>query len=128
MPNNQFTVVYYNPANPFGEIFLWPLPDVSTNQLVLYLQNAFTGFADLTTSYDYPDNPGYAEALQYQFDRRLILPYSVTNPAILAKVDEMAAETFGNIKRANNKLTDLPSDARMFAKDRRTGYNIETGP
>lgn len=127
MPNNQFTVVYYNPGQPYGEIFLWPLPDVDTNQLVLYLQNAFEGFADLTTDYSYPDNPGYAEALQYQLDRRLILPYSVKDPTIVSKIEQMAAETFGNIKRANNKLTDLPSDARMFAKDRRTGYNINVG-
>lgn len=127
MPNNQFTVVYYNPTQPYGELFLWPLPDVATNQLVLYLQNAFTGFADLTTDYEYPDNPGYAEALQYQLDRRLVTPYSVADPRIIAKIDELAAETFGNIKRANNKLVDLPSDAALFAHDPRTGYNINVG-
>ncbi len=128
LPNNQFTVVYYNPtyAAGLGTIFLWPLPDVDTNQLVLYLQNAFEGFEDLSNDYDWPDNPGYAEAIQYQLDLRLLTPYGVP-PVVSGPIVDLARQTFGNIKRANNKLTDLPSDAALFARDPRSGYNINVG-
>lgn len=131
LPNNQFTVVYYNPQYPLGEIFLWPLPDVDTNQLVLYLQNAFAGFPNLSSDSEFPDNPGYAEALQYQLNLRLFTPYGV--PAeITAQTGEgslvaLAKQSFGNIKRANNRLNDLSSDAAIFARDPRLGYNINVG-
>lgn len=127
LSNAQFTNVYYNPTFPFGTIFLWPMPNVATNQLVLYLQNAFTGFADLTTNYDFPDLPGYSEMLQYNLDLRLFGPYAVNEPAIMQSLRERAAESMGLIKRANNKLTDLPTDASLLAWNRRGGYNINTG-
>lgn len=128
LPNTQFTNVYYNPsAGPYGTIVLWPKPNIATNQLVLYLQNVFTGFADLTTTYDYPDLPGYAEALQYNLDLRLFTPYGVKDPTITAPLRDMATATLGLIKRANNKLVDLQTDAKILAQDYRTGYNINTG-
>lgn len=124
MPNQQVTVVYYNPTYPFGTVFLWPLPNTAQNQLVLYLQTAFEGFADLTTNYDYPDLPGYAEALEYNLAARLCAPYARPDvPSVIA----MAATSLGLIKRANNKLVDLPSDAALLTGDRRAGYNINTG-
>lgn len=128
LTNSQFTTVYYNPtAGPLGTLVLWPKPNTAINQLVLYLQNAFTGFADLTTAYDYPDLPGYAESLQYNFDLRLITPYAVKDPDVLAMINKMATDTLMLVKRANNKLTDLPTDARVLAHNGRGGYNIQSG-
>jgi hypothetical protein len=125
LPNSLFTTVYYNPTSgPFGLIVLWPRPDTEQNQLVLYLQQVFTGFADLTTSYDWPDNAGYAEALQYQLDLRLATPYGRNLPD---DIRGLARETFGLIKRANNKLDDIPTDATLLTWNRRAGYNINTG-
>lgn len=123
LPNSQFTNVYYNTTYPFGTVVLWPLPNTATNQLVLYLKNAFTGFADLTTSYAFPDLPGYAEMLQYNLDLRLAIPY---DGEISPEIDRMATKTLGLIKRANNKLVDLPTDAALLTNDRRGGYNILT--
>lgn len=123
----QFTHVYYNPTFPFGTIFLWPCPDTADNQLVLYLQSAFTGFADLSTNYEFPDLPGYSEMLQYNLDLRLFAPYAVKEPAIIQPLNEMAAQTLGLIKRANHRLTDLPSDASLLTWNRRAGYNINSG-
>ena len=127
LTNNQFTLVYYNPTYPLGTIVLWPMPNVATNQLVLYLQNSFAGFADLSTDYQFPDVPGYAEALQYNLDVRLFTPYGVKDPAIMGPLQELARETLMTIKRTNNKLTDLPNDAAALFKDPRSIYNINTG-
>lgn len=127
LSNSQFTVVYYNPTFPMGTIFVWPLPDTAQNQLVLYLQNAFEGFADLTTDYAYPDLPGYAEALEYNLADRLLRPYAVKDQAVIQDIKFMAAQSLGFIKRANNKLVDLPTDATILSWNRRAGYNINTG-
>ena len=125
LSNTLFTTVYYNPTAPLGTIFLWPRPTTAANQLVLYLQNVFTGFATLTTQYDFPNLPGYTEAIQYNFDKRLRIAYPLATAR--PDIDEMAAKTLGLIKRANNKLVDLPTDALTLAKDPRGGYNINTG-
>lgn len=124
LSNSQFTTVYYNATYPYGTVFLWPRPNTAINQLVLYLKNVFAGFANLTTSYDYPDLPGYAEALQYQLDLRLAIPYGLS---VTPEVQQMAAQTFGLIKRTNTKLMDLPNDAALLTHDRRGGYNINSG-
>ncbi len=125
MPNAQFTNVYYNPTSgPFGQIVLWPKPNTAENQLVLYLQNVFGGFATLTRQYDWPENAGYAEALQYQLDKRLLIAYPTANPRV--DILTMAAETFGVIKRANNKINDLQTDAQVLAYRGGHGYNINS--
>lgn len=123
LPNSLFTNVYYVPSFPFGQIVLWPRIDTAINQLVLYLQTVFAGFADLTTQYDFPSLPGYAEALQYQLNLRLATPYG----RVLSDwLQRMARETFGVIKRANTQLSDLPTDATVLAYDVRAGYNINS--
>lgn len=125
MPNAQFTAVYYNPTStPFGTITLWPRIDTAINQLVLYLQSAFSGFATLTRQYDWPDNPGYAEAIQYQLDLRLLIAFPSATPRV--DIHDMARETFGLIKRANNKLNDVNTDASLLTQSPRYGYNINT--
>ncbi len=124
MSNSQFTEVYYNPTFPFGTVFLWPRPNTAANQLILYLQNVFTQFADLTTRYDFPSLPGYFEMLQYQLDLRLAPVYA---RPVTQQIAEMASMTMGLIKRGNLKLTDLSSDAALLTWNRRYGYNINTG-
>jgi len=123
LPNSLFTNVYYVPSYPFGQIILWPRIDTAINQLVLYLESVFSGFADLVTSYDFPSLPGYAEALQYQLNFRLAPQYGKTVSEDLKK---LARETLGLVKRGNTQLMDLPSDASLLAYDRRGGYNINT--
>ncbi len=129
LSNPQFTLVYYdrNGANfGFGTVFLWPKPNTAENQLVLYLQSVFASFANLHTDYSYPNNPGYAEALEYNLSFRLAEPYG-RSLATIPGIVEMARESLGLIKRANTRMVDLPNDAALFAGDRRGGYNINTG-
>lgn len=124
LPNAEFTNVYYRPTYPFGQIVLWPKPNTTINQLVLYLQNVFTGFADLTTEYAYPELPGYAEALQYNIAVRLSTPYARPLPPTIA---DLAKETLGLIKRANNKLVDVPTDATLLTRWPSGLFDINSG-
>ncbi|HEX7936765.1 MAG TPA: hypothetical protein VF573_27340 [Paraburkholderia sp.] len=126
LPNAQFTNVYYNPTFPFGTIVLWPRPNTAINQLVLYLPLEFGGFADLTTNYDYPDMPGYTEAMEYNLAVRIAAPWG-RKLSEYPEVPGLARESLGLIKRANNRLVDVPTDASLLAWNRRGQYNINTG-
>ena len=124
LANAQFTLVYYNPTpTPYGTVFLWPKPNTAQNQLVLYLQNVFGGFDSLDAEYDWPDLPGYAEALEYNLCKRLA---SADGRTVPDEIQDLARTSLGLIKRANNKLTDLPSDANLLTYNRRGQYNIQT--
>lgn len=123
LENPLFTNIYYIPTYPFGQIFLWPTPNTNVNQVVLYLDTQFAGFADLTTDYTFPDAPGYAEALEYNLAARLAEPFGRTLPPGVAA---LAMKTFGALKRENYQLTDAAVDP-MFTWNRRGGYNINTG-
>lgn len=123
----QFTDVYYNPTfrtSGLGTINLWPVPNVTTNKLVLYMLQTLRAFSTLTTQYYLP--PGCADMLQYQLARRLLTPYGVTDPATVSDIKELANSTMGVFKRANAKLTDLPTDPAL-TRDPQGGYNILTG-
>lgn len=125
MTNAQFTNVYYNPTQPYGTIWLWPIPNTDQNQLVLYLPSLFQGFATLTTDYTFADVPGYAEMLEYGLAQRLLLPYAVKNDAIIGQVSLLARTSLALVKRQNYRLMDLPTDPALTG-NRLGGYNINT--
>jgi hypothetical protein len=93
-------------------ISVWPIPDNSSCQLVLYTPTALTQFADLTTAYTFP--PGYEEALRYQLALRLAPEFGVP---VVPDIHRIASETFANLKRVNLSLVseDLSIDAALLA-------------
>ncbi len=123
--NSQFTQCYYNQTQPLGQIILWPIPTTGANQLVLYLQSVFTGFALLTTDYSYPDVPGYAEALEYNLALRLIAPYSVSNQTIIRQITDFAYDSLMAIKWVNFKPADLQLD-QAYTPNFHGTYVIQT--
>lgn len=123
--NGQFTNVYYNPTQPFGTLYLWPAPDTAINQLALYLQSQFLGFANLTTDYTFVDVEGMEEALEYNLAVRLAAPNGI-RITDFPEVLEMARTSLGLVKRQNYKLLDLPTDPALTTNVR-GGYNINTG-
>ena len=121
LAGSLFSWVWYNPTfvtAGFGTIQLYPVPDNTTNSLVLYLQQALAAFADLTTTYELPD--GYEQMLVCNLARALAKPYGVP---VDADLTNDATETLRLIKRANFKMVDLPNDFT----GRRGGYDITTG-
>ncbi len=122
LENSQPTGVYYRADfNPYGKVFLWPVPDTADNDLVLYIRKQISEFADQTTSYDLP--PGCEEALMYGLSLRLCAPYSVP---VDPEVRQMANKTMGNYKRGNAKLFDLPQDPAT-TNSHAAFYNINVG-
>ena len=119
-----FTGLWYNPtyADGFGRIYLWPVPNTSGNQIRLYILKSLAQFADLSTSYTFPD--GYEEALEYNLCFRLGPPY--VRP-IAPEVRELAVKSLATIKRANTNLVDMPQDPASFGGSQKAAYNILTG-
>lgn len=123
LPNQLFTGVYYNPtyAGGFGSINLWPVPNVTTTSLVLYLRKPLIAFADLFTAYDMPD--GYEQALIDNLVLKIAKPWGATIDGDLRMA---AANSLSQIKRINVKMSDTPNDFSRIAA-LRYGYNIQTG-
>lgn len=124
MSNSQPTGIYYNPtyAGGLGSIYLWPVPDNSTNDLELFLQKYLVQFANTSTSYDMPD--GWDDALVYQLAMRLAGPYG---KQMAASDTQIAIEALRVVKRSNEKITDVMNDATFATANRSTLYNIRTG-
>ncbi len=93
------TKLYYDSAFTAlgrGQIFLWPVPSVSTPDLALYLPTAITQFADLTTSFLLL--PGYQLALELNLAIDLCPGLGRPLDPVLAA---RAREALGFLKRAN---------------------------
>ncbi len=122
LPNAMFTAVYYNPTYPLGTIYLWPTPNTSIHDLVLYLPKQLSTFVDLSYEYNVP--PGYEDALEWNLAKVFIAAYAVKEPTIIQSVIGMATTSLATIKRQNTRMSDMRN---AFIWDRRTGYNILTG-
>lgn len=120
LSNSQPTGLFYQPTSPLGRIYLWPVPDVAYNDLVIYRLEQLSSFVSLFASYDAPN--GADEMLEYNLAKRLAAPYGKICPP---DVQQMAATSLQIFKRQNNKIADLPQE--IAQGDRRYGYNLNTG-
>lgn len=109
------TSVYYDHAwaAGLGRIYVYPIPNVGTTQLVLYTPLALTTFADLSTGYTFP--PGYPRAIRTNLAMELCADFGKTPPDALR---QQASESLALIKRKNTRLSvvtldpSLPGSAR----------------
>lgn len=115
--------IYYdhNWSAGLGTISPWPIPNVGTTQLVLYLPGvAVTAFADLTT--DYTMAPGYQSALVSNLAKRLTTPYG---KALGPELVEWARESLARVKRGNSRHSELHGE-RILPGRFGGGYSIFT--
>lgn len=123
MGSGQPTALYYNPtyATDLGSIFLWPVPNVNTNDLELFLQNSVAQFADLDTTYYVPD--GWPRMMKYNLADMLQTPYGRT---LSAAGQRIAVSSMSAVKRSNVRMSDLVNDAN-WAFARPSWFNIQSG-
>lgn len=114
------TGVYLDTSYTGGlaSIDVWPVPNTATYTLVLYVDQAISAFADLTTTYTFPQ--GWDEMLTYNLARRLATPYRI---ALDPSAAQIAANSLRIIKRSNLRMNDMAND---FAGDGGV-YDIRLG-
>lgn len=124
MQTAMWTGVYFNAtyADGLASVTLWPVPNSTTYQLVLYWGDMLTGFANLTQDYDFP--PGVSQVFRYQLGEVLASSYGKEWTALL---DRLKNRTLAEFKRQNFKLADTAVDMTMARGGARGGYIIQVG-
>ncbi|MCX6550363.1 MAG: hypothetical protein NTY02_05030 [Acidobacteria bacterium] len=117
------TACYYdhNWVAGLGTITVYPVPDNSVCDLVLYTPTAATGFADLSTVYTFP--PGWARMYRYCLAIELASDFDA-QPS--ARVQQIAKESLAVVKRANFRPTDASLDPAMPGLRGVGRYNLNT--
>lgn len=121
LQNALFTGVFFNATSPNATISLWPVPNTTLNQIVIYRLDQMGPFQSLTATYVLP--PGGDEMLEYNLAVRLCIPYK---RPVTPDLRQMAMESLANFKRQNYKFNDLPNDYQM-GNNHLGLYNIDTG-
>jgi hypothetical protein len=117
--------IYYDKAwtAGFGTINVYPVPAVSTTQLVLYVPTALTALA-LATTYTFP--PGYESFLHWNGAMELLGLFNTTQDR-KRLIEFRAKETRGNIKRANYQPKELRCDPALTQGYGSGSWDIESG-
>jgi hypothetical protein len=113
------TELYVEAGWPYTTLHVYPVPDTSDLDLVLYLPVAVAQFADLSSDYTFPN--GYADALRYNLALRLAPEYGRPVDPVIAG---LAAESLATIKRANAPVYELSLPSELVGEgtfDWRTG-------
>lgn len=116
------TGLIYFPTDPLGEIGLWPVPTVATNDLVLYTALLTPQFTSLSAQYLCP--PGYAKALRFNLAKVLVADFAVPE-LVEARVTREADRSLSDLKVVNVTIADASLDPALTG-DGRAGYNIWT--
>jgi hypothetical protein len=117
------TAIYYDHAwaAGLGTITVYPVPDNSVCDLVLYTPGEAAVFADLTTVYTFPK--GWSRMYRFCLAVELADDFGVT---VSARVERIAIESLAAIKRSNFRMTDARLDPAMPGMRGGGRYNLYT--
>lgn len=122
LTNSLPTSYFVETTTPLLTVWIWPVPDASANELVIYYPELLPQFTSLTGSVTLAD--GYMRALATNLGVELAPEFGRQVP------DELrlqAGESLGVLKRANAQMMDLALDPGLTSSPS-GGYNIMTGP
>lgn len=116
--------IYYEPTFPLGRIYVFPIPNVSTLTLALYLGVPIAVFDKSTTV---TVKPAVEAALLYNLALALCRPFG---KPVTPDLMNDAAQSLGDMKRSNIRLVDLASDAADIwpGTNGRGSSDIYSGP
>ena len=102
----------HNWSSGLARIYVWPIPNLDSTQLVLYTPTALTEFADLSTDYTFP--PGYRTAILWNLANELAPFYPAVQPD--PRVAKKADEKLAWLKRANLRLSEVYIDRAILQR------------
>lgn len=118
------TAFYYRPTFPLGGLIPYPIPSSAGLQGVIYTSTAVPEFTDTSNVIALP--PGYRRWFRTAFAMEIAPLFNADpSPALIKAFTEAEA----NVKRANERLSDMGSDALgLFSGNCWPKSNIYTGP
>lgn len=102
----------HNWSAGLASVFVYPIPNVSNTQLVLYTPTALIEFADQSTNYTFP--PGYRTAILWNLANELAPFYPSVKPD--PRIAQKAAEKIAWIKRGNLRLSEVYVDRAIVQR------------
>ena len=112
------TAVYPNYTYPNATLSFYPIPQSDGYSVALYIPQAVTAFADISSTVSAP--PGYLEAMEYNLALRLAPKFGRLAPQTVVVAAKQALD---KIKSRNSAAPLLTSDAPI---GRRSGWSIYT--
>lgn len=112
--------IYYDNAFPLGTIWVWPVPQDGTTNLVLVSTKPLTTLASLTTTIGLA--PGFNRALRYNLAVELAPEYGVEPSDVVVTI---ATRSKASIKSRNMKTQVMGLDPALVPK--LAGFNWKTG-
>lgn len=110
--------LYYNPDFPLGTVKIWPLPSLAFT-LFMDVNQPLTAFTGLSQTISLP--PGYEEAIEYNFLKRIIGSY---NKKLTPEQADIADDSLADIKRANRMNDRFESDVCVPAGQGGTYFDV----
>lgn len=94
--------IFYDTGYPLGTIYPWPIPQPNLYEVHIIIKDVLPEFADLTTSYDFPQE--YLAAIHYNLVIRTRAAYRLPPDQQFADLAKDAMET---IRAANTQIPVL---------------------
>jgi hypothetical protein len=113
---------YQFDANGRGTIWVWPIPNIGTLQIALYVPTPLSNVSALVDPISFP--PGYAEAIRFNLAARLAPEFGKPLDPVVA---QLAVESLARIQRANKRLAKLRVDPALTAASAARIFNYLTG-
>ena len=117
--------LYYQPASPLGNIFVWPNP--AQGEMHIFSSTLFTRY---NTMYDTITLPqGFNMAMRWCLAERLMPMYGKASPTQIQLINTFAGGAKATIKRTNMKppQTARYSDAILSSRQKDAGWILSGG-
>ena len=110
--------IWYDPANPLGIVYIYPVPLAGQFELHLAVKDTLQSFVNLTTAVTLP--PEYEEALEYNLAVRFAVKYQIELDGNLGSLAQSALDT---IRAANTQVPFMQVPPEVTPQPL-VGYNV----
>jgi len=118
-------VVYYQPSELLGTVYVWPNP--AQGEMHLFASTLFRQFGSLFDTIQLPQ--GYNMALRWNLAERLMPMYGKASEIQIAMIQQYAAQAKSTVKRTNMRPPQIARypEYLLFGKAKDAGWIMDGG-
>jgi len=118
-------VVYYQPSELLGTVYVWPNP--AQGEMHLFASTLFRQFGSLFDTIQLPQ--GYNMALRWSLAERLMPMYGKASEIQIAMIQQYAAQAKSTVKRTNMRPPQIARypEYLLFGKAKDAGWIMDGG-